>query len=252
MAPQQADRFGNSELHEVLSEAFGDALMRVGPGRWRALTPEGLQFQCMTDERANRMRFIIPVMPVGGAPKEFLTRLLEANFHSALDARYAIAQGLVWSVFLHPLRSLGYEGARQHLSQVMRLARTTGTSYSSSDLVFVGMFDSASPPVAEGRVTAQEAFDRCVDEANRNRAARPEADDTPSAFCDPITFELMEDPVQVPSGHTFERATILEHIARFNNNPLTKEPLAPDALTSNRALADAIAEWKATTEAAQA
>ena len=234
--------FGNDSLHEVLSAEFGNTLSRVGHGRWSAATNDGLQLQCMTDERADRMRFIIPVMPVGSAPKEFLMRILEANFHSALDSRYAVAQGLVWSVFLHPLRSLGVEGARAALSQVMRLARTTGTSYSSSNMIFVGAFDSASPGEGAGRVTAEQAFENVLAE-KKGEARGPT--DVPSSFCDPLTFELMEDPVQLPSGHTTERATILEHIARFNNNPFTKEPLAASLLTPNRALADAISEWKA-------
>eukprot|EP01060_Flectonema_neradi_P038228 TRINITY_DN7971_c1_g1_i1.p1 TRINITY_DN7971_c1_g1~~TRINITY_DN7971_c1_g1_i1.p1 ORF type:complete len:253 (+),score=34.04 TRINITY_DN7971_c1_g1_i1:46-759(+) len=231
----------NDSLHKVLEKRFGNDLVRQGHGRWAAVTSDGLRFQCMTDERANRMRFIIPVMPVGNAPKEFLSRLLKANFHSALDSRYAVANGLVWSTFLHPLRSLDEQQASAALSQVIKLASTTGSSYSSSDLVFVGMVDD-SECCEGGRITAEEAFK--LAEKQAKKADDSEAGDIPSHFCDPLTFELMLDPVSVPSGHTFERTTIMEHISRFHNNPFTREPLDVEKLAPNRALQQAIEAWQ--------
>ena len=230
----------NESLHRVLEARFGNDLIRQGHGRWGAVTSDGLRFQCMTDERANRMRFIVPVMPVGNAPKEFLLRLLKANFHSALDSRYAIANGLVWSTFLHPLKSLTDEQAAAALSQVIKLASTTGSSYSSSDLVFVGMVDD-SECCEGGRITAEEAFKLAEKQADSDTK---QSGDIPSHFCDPLTFELMMDPVSVPSGHTFERTTIMEHISRFHNNPFTRDPLEVDKLAPNRALEQAIDAWK--------
>jgi len=34
---------------------------------------------------------------------------MQANFDSALDARYAIAKGKLWSAFIHPLSELNEE-----------------------------------------------------------------------------------------------------------------------------------------------
>jgi hypothetical protein len=63
---------------------------------------------------------------------------LSANYDRALDAKYAIADGVLWSTFLHPLRSLTEDDFLSALDQVQRLAETAGTTFSSSDLVFQG------------------------------------------------------------------------------------------------------------------
>ena len=64
--------------------------------------------------------------------------LLAANFDRALDARYAVARGYVWSVFIHPLSLLTDAQFIDGVSQVVTLADTYGTSYTSTDLVFQG------------------------------------------------------------------------------------------------------------------
>lgn len=128
--------------------------------------------------------------------------------------------------------------------QVVRLAETTGTSFSSSDLVYVGHADGE---VAEGagRLTAEEAFERVTAAVAESRIAREAEDDAaPDHFCDPVTFELMEDPVQTPSGHSFERTSLLVHIAEFGNNPFTRERLDPSQLVPNRSLKEAIDKWR--------
>jgi len=63
----------------------------------------------IADESADRMRLMIPIIPAEAMEEELLLRVMQANFDSALDARYAIAQGLLWSTFLHPLSSLTEE-----------------------------------------------------------------------------------------------------------------------------------------------
>jgi STIP1 family protein 1 len=128
--------------------------------------------------------------------------------------------------------------------QVVRLAETTGTSFSSTDMVFVGHADDA---VAEGggRLTAAEAFERVNHDSAESSAEREvENAAAPDHFCDPVTFEVMEDPVQTPSGHTFERTSILLHISQFGNNPFTREPLQPSQLVPNRSLKEAISKFQ--------
>lgn len=62
--------------------------------------------------------------------------ILVANFHTALDARYAVANGAVVSVFVHPLSSLQEADLRSGLCQVATLANNFGTSHSSGALGF--------------------------------------------------------------------------------------------------------------------
>ena len=62
--------------------------------------------------------------------------MLVANFHAALDARYAVTDGTVVAVYVHPLASLQANELRSALRQVANLAANFGTSYSSGELGF--------------------------------------------------------------------------------------------------------------------
>jgi hypothetical protein len=62
--------------------------------------------------------------------------LLEANFDRALDAKYSLYQGLLWSSFTHPLQELTVEQLKDAIKQVATLADRYGDTYSSTDLVF--------------------------------------------------------------------------------------------------------------------
>lgn len=81
----------------------------------REMVTDGSRFQItiddipvliVTDAAADRMRVMVPIRSAAGLEPEELMRLLQANFDSALDARYAVAQGKLWGVFIHPLRAL--------------------------------------------------------------------------------------------------------------------------------------------------
>lgn len=95
-------------------------------GHWEAKVQVNSEaqarFTCVTDDRPgiDRMRFLMPIMKYGTKAKSVLLTLLKANFHSALDARYAIDQGYVWSAFIHPLSTLTAPQATDAIQQVQR------------------------------------------------------------------------------------------------------------------------------------
>lgn len=91
-----------------------------------------------TDEVADRMRIVIPILPSNQLDEELLYRLMQANFDSVLDARYAIAQDVLWSTFIHPLSSLTEEDFLSGIGQTINTATSFGTSFSSGELVFGG------------------------------------------------------------------------------------------------------------------
>ena len=64
--------------------------------------------------------------------------MMQANFDSALDARYAIARGTLWSVFIHPLEALQKNELISGLGQVVNLAQSYGTLYSGGALQYGG------------------------------------------------------------------------------------------------------------------
>ena len=91
-----------------------------------------------TDESADRMRIVIPILSSDQLDEALLHRLMQANFDSTLDARYAIAQGILWSTFIHPLSSLTEEDFLSGIGQTINTVNSFGTSFSSGELVFGG------------------------------------------------------------------------------------------------------------------
>jgi len=74
--------------------------------------------------------------------------------------------------------------------------------------------------------------------------AYDEDDDAPEPFLDPLTMEVMRDPVLTPSGYSYERAVIVEQIRRRAVDPMTQQPLAEADLRPNRALREMVELWR--------
>ena len=58
----------------------------------------------------------------------------------------------------------------------------------------------------------------------------------PDYVVDPISFEIMHDPVTTPSGASFERAGIVQYIKQSGVDPLTREPISLTSLRPNYGL----------------
>lgn len=104
-------------------------------GRWHFKVKE-IVFMCITDTNHNRMRIISPITEARRLDEKLKSAALIANFHSALDVKYAIADDILWSVFIHPLKELSEAQVKDAVKQVYSANITFGTTYSSTDLVF--------------------------------------------------------------------------------------------------------------------
>lgn len=93
---------------------------------------------CVYDENANRMRIISPIVETKDLEEEQLLNALVANFHSALDVKYALSDEIMWSVFIHPLKELYEYQVIDAIDQVYSASATFGNTYSSTSLVFPG------------------------------------------------------------------------------------------------------------------
>ena len=93
---------------------------------------------CIYDENANRMRIISPIIETINLEEEQLLNALVANFHSALDVKYALSDEIMWSVFIHPLKELNDHQVLDAIDQVHAASTTFGSTYSSTNLVFPG------------------------------------------------------------------------------------------------------------------
>lgn len=125
----------NQQLHEIIkknADTLGGNM-----GNWKFMYKE-IPMLCVTDETNNRMRIISPITESSNLDKDLLLDAMTANFHSALDVKYAISNGILWSVYIHPLKELSNKQAEDALSQVYYAARTFGTTFSSTALLFGG------------------------------------------------------------------------------------------------------------------
>jgi hypothetical protein len=84
------------------------------------------------------MRIMAPIAPQSQFDSEELIFLLEANYDRALDAKFALSDGVLWSVFMHPLAELTAQQFKDCVQQVATLADNFGTTYASSNLYFTG------------------------------------------------------------------------------------------------------------------
>lgn len=124
-------------LRDVADELDG------GDGRWQLRLGE-VPLACMTDLHFDRMRIIAPIIELDEVSDELRDQCLEANFHTALDARYATSDGVLYAAFIHPLSPLDAEQVESAVRQVANLVETFGSTFSSGELVF------GSPPRGSG------------------------------------------------------------------------------------------------------
>ncbi|EFJ41795.1 hypothetical protein VOLCADRAFT_67840 [Volvox carteri f. nagariensis] len=65
--------------------------------------------------------------------------------------------------------------------------------------------------------------------------------EAPSQFTCPLTMEIFRDPVVVPSGRSYERSALLEHLKKVGRfDPISRQPLSEEQLVPNVSLRAAI------------
>lgn len=126
-------QMNNETLGKIISQEVIEAEGRLG--NWQALYGGRLLY-IITDENADRMRIFTPVLEQDKLEDGQLEKMLEANFHAALDAKYSLYEGLVISVYTHPLGALQKDQFIDAMQQVVNLADTFGGSYSSTSVIF--------------------------------------------------------------------------------------------------------------------
>lgn len=115
----------------------------------------GFPMFIQTQESADRMRIVAFIAEAKGLDVQDLGALLEANYHSALDARYALTDGNLVSVFLHPFEELSVVGFVSGLYQVMNCADTCGTTFSGGTMVFGASPEPGEIPGSDGASLAE-------------------------------------------------------------------------------------------------
>jgi len=135
--PLQSQTTGmtNNKIHQLLLGNSAD--VKGQSGQWEAYVANRTVF-IITADNFNRMRIISPILEDKELSSEDMKVLLEANFDRALDSKYSIYNGYLWSTFTHPLNELTDAQFVDALQQVVTLANNFGTTYRSTDLLFGG------------------------------------------------------------------------------------------------------------------
>jgi len=123
----------NEKLGDILTEV-ADSIVG-GEGVWQ-LVLEDIFIMCITDQNNNRMRLISPIKEMKEVTDQEIGDAMEANFHSALDVRYAISNNVMWAAFIHPLKELSSTQLLDAVGQVYSAAVTFGSTYASTYLSF--------------------------------------------------------------------------------------------------------------------
>lgn len=110
----------------------------VAQGLTLQFTIEDIPVMIVADAAADRMRAMVPIASAEGLSPDDLLRMMQANFDTALDARYAVANGRLWGVFIHPLSPLEKDQLISALIQTVNVARSYGQTYSGGAQVFGG------------------------------------------------------------------------------------------------------------------
>lgn len=129
-----------AQMDEVI-KALDAKAERTG-NSWQFTLKERVML-VVTDTTAGRMRIITPIAMVEDLPEDAMQRLMQANFDTALDARYAVAQGLVWGAFIHPLDTLTTRDFAAGVLQTLSIGETFGTTFSSGAISYGGGDSSA-------------------------------------------------------------------------------------------------------------
>jgi len=137
--PTQPKQFEPTDLNKLntMIRLIDEEAEQLGPNRW-VFKVEERSLMVVADATADRMRIITPIIEQEYVDDELFKRMLQANFDSALDARYAVANDMVWGVFIHPLSDLSPRLFLSGSGQVYNVAESFGKTFSSGAILFNG------------------------------------------------------------------------------------------------------------------
>lgn len=133
----------------LLEKAIREAATDFGiEGNVMEFTFERVAMACIYDPVHDRMRIVAPIEKMSDVTPEQVSIAFEANFHTALDGRYATSNGVLYAAYIHPLSMLRVREVQSALRQVASLVTTFGTSYTSGELIYGGNADDSDGPDA--------------------------------------------------------------------------------------------------------
>ncbi len=128
-----SQNMNNDKLEDIYA-SVSDSIQGQ-KGAWQFFVKD-IQLVSFTDTEHNRMRIISPIANANTLDGDLIKAALVANFHTALDVKYAVSEGVLWAVFIHPLQELSSNQVKDAVSQVYYANINFGTSFASTSLSF--------------------------------------------------------------------------------------------------------------------
>ena len=132
-AQNDTTAMNNKKIDKLLNNICREVVGNLG--QWE-VDYMGKNIMIITDEKNNRMRIMTPIIEVKNLKKNEMEEAMKANFHKALDVKYAIYKEIVWSLFVHPLAELSESQFHDGVKQVYNASYSFGSTYQSTDIIF--------------------------------------------------------------------------------------------------------------------
>ncbi|MGJ3245876.1 MAG: hypothetical protein ACFE0I_07360 [Elainellaceae cyanobacterium] len=107
------------DITQTLRDMFAENVQVMEPDSWQ-VEQGNSRILVLLSEDLSWMRVLITIAPqIEAAP--FLSQLLEANFDTTQETRYALSQGILWGVFQHDRESLTSSDFKRAIARLISL-----------------------------------------------------------------------------------------------------------------------------------
>ncbi len=138
LALQSSVVLGGDTMNENIMENIVKDISQNAKGEngYVEFVHNDVKMYLISDVTHDRMRIISAIAEYKDVTKEQLDAMMVSNFHTAIDARYGVSHGILYSAYIHPLSSLTEKQIKSSLTQVSNLALSFGSEYSSGLLQY--------------------------------------------------------------------------------------------------------------------
>ncbi|XP_053973081.1 E3 ubiquitin-protein ligase CHIP [Hylaeus volcanicus] len=135
------------------------------------------------------------------------------------------------------LNQLIVEDAERSLAALKEQEATKDASDKTEGETISGEFTRQKEDIEEKRDTCMARLNDLFAKVDERRRKR----EVPDYLCGKISFEILQEPVITPSGITYERKDIEEHLQRVGHfDPVTRVRLTQDQLIPNLAMKEVV------------
>lgn len=163
------------DISTLLKQLFPQTVAALAPGSWQVETSDFRLLVLLSDDQS-WLRVLVPIAPLQDA-QPFLSQLLEANFDTTQETRYALHQAVLWGVFQHSRAGLTSEDLTAAIQRLLVL-RQAGLDDCFNQLIEnrVRQIIRAAKQQGQSLETTLQTLDRFYEEGLMGEmSASPEA-----------------------------------------------------------------------------